>query len=76
MYYACFYVVSAYVVKTNSKVSTHSGLKAIFNKELVKTGKVEQENGKLFNQLFGLRQEADYEDFSPIEKEDIETLIP
>ena len=43
---------------------------------MVKTGKVSKEEGKLFNKLFGLRQEADYEDFHSMEQEDIEPLIP
>ncbi len=76
LYYACFYIVSAYFAKMEIEAFTHSGLKSAFNKELVKSGKVELEDGKLFNNLFGLRQEADYEDFFFVEKEDIESLIP
>lgn len=76
MYYACFYIVSAYLAKREIRATTHAGLKTTFNKELVKTGKVSKEDGKLFNKLFGLRQEADYEDFHLIEQEDIEPLIP
>lgn len=76
MYYACFYIVSAYLAKKGIMATTHSGLKSTFNKELVKTGKVAEEDGRLFNNLFGMRQEADYEDFHSIEKEDIEPLIP
>ncbi|MFQ6610478.1 MAG: HEPN domain-containing protein [Fidelibacterota bacterium] len=76
MYYACFYIVSAYLAKREIRAVTHSGLKTTFNKELVKTGKVEKEDGKLFNTLFGLRQEADYEDFHSIGQEDVEPLIP
>ena len=35
-----------------------------------------KEDGILFNKLFGLRQEADYEDFYSVGQEDIEPLIP
>lgn len=76
MYYACFYIVSAYLAKKEIRATTHSGLKTTFNKKLVKTGKVAKEDGKLFNKLFGIRQEADYEDFYFVEKEDIAPLIP
>lgn len=76
MYYACFYIVSAYLAKMGLRATTHSGLKATFNRELVKTGKIDKEDGKLYNQLFGLRQESDYGDFRPIERDDIEPLIP
>jgi len=76
LYYACFYIVSAYLAKQDLKATTHAGLKTIFNKELVKTGKVDREDGRLFNNLFGLRQEADYEDFYNVNEEDIEELLP
>ncbi len=76
MYYACFYIVSAYLAKRDLKATTHSGLKATFNQELVKKGKVDREDGKLFNKLFGIRQEADYEDFSEVEEGDLKPLIP
>ena len=76
LYYSCFYLVSAYLAKREIKATTHSGLKTNFNKELVKTGKVNKEDGKLFNKLFGIRQEADYEDFYAVEEEDIKPLVP
>jgi uncharacterized protein (UPF0332 family) len=76
LYYACFYIVSAYLANKDIEATTHSGLKSAFNKELVKAGKVDREDGKLYNKLFGIRQEADYEDFHSVEKEDIEPLIP
>lgn len=75
MYYACFYGISAYLAKMEIKANTHTGLKAAFNRELVRTGKMDKENGKLFNTLFGMRQEADYEDFFSIEKADLEPMI-
>lgn len=76
MYYACFYIMSAYLAKRDLRATTHSGLKATFNRELVKTGKIEREEGKLFNKLFGIRQEADYEDFYEVEENDLKPLIP
>ena len=44
--------------------------------KLIKSGKVERESGKLFNKLFGKRQEADYEDFYEVEESDLKPLIP
>jgi len=75
MYYACFYIISAYLAKEEMLTTTHSGLKTIFNKEWVKTNKVKKEDGKIFNMLFGLRHDADYEDFYALDKEDIYPLI-
>ena len=71
-----FLFVSAYLAKQDIKATTHAGLKTIFNKELVKTGKVNREDGRVFNNLFGLRQEADYEDFYNVNQEDIEEILP
>lgn len=76
LYYACFYIVSAYLAKREIRATTHTGLKTAFNKELVRTGKIPKEDGKLYNKLFSLRQEADYEDFHTVEKEDVEPLLP
>ena len=75
-YYACFHVISAYLAKNGLKATTHSGLKAAFNKELVKPGFISQDKGALFNKLFELRQEADYDDFVEMEEADIKPLIP
>lgn len=76
LYYACFYIVSAYLAKQEIEAVTHSGLKSAFNKELVKTGKVDKEDGILFNKLFNMRQEADYEDFHSMRQVDILPLLP
>lgn len=76
LYYACFYSISAYLTKKEIKATAHSGLKAMFNKTLIATGKITKSDGKLFNKLFGIRQEADYEDFYRVGKEDIKSLIP
>ena len=48
----------------------------MFNKELVKSGLIAIEYGKLYNYLFGLRQEVNYEDFYSTEEEDIAPLVP
>ena len=75
-YYACFHIIAAYLAKQGLKATTHSGLKATFNKELIKTGIISKEKGTLFNKLFELRQEADYDDFVEMNEEDIQSLIP
>jgi uncharacterized protein (UPF0332 family) len=76
MYYTCFYVVSAYLALKNLNAITHSGLKSAFNLELVKTGRVSRDDGILFNRLFSMRQQADYEDFMDLQEEDILPLLP
>ncbi len=76
MYYACFYIVSAYLAFRGLNAATHSGLKAAFNLELVKSGKVDRAVGILFNRLFAIRQQADYEDFMDIKDDEVRPLLP
>lgn len=76
MYYACFYVVSAYLAFKGLTAATHSGLKSTFNQELIKTGRIDRSDGVLFNRLFAIRQEADYEDFAEIQPDEIKSLLP
>jgi uncharacterized protein len=75
MYYACFYVVSAYLAFRGLTATTHSGLKNVFNQELIKTGRIDRADGVLFNKLFNIRQEADYEDFSNTQPEELQPLL-
>jgi uncharacterized protein (UPF0332 family) len=74
LYYASFYMVSAYMAKQEIRVTTHSGIKSRFNQELIKTGKIEKELGVAFNKLFAMRQDADYEDFEEIDEKAIQPM--
>ena len=47
-----------------------------FNQELIKPGKIAKAEGILFNKLFSLRQEADYEDFAEIQADEIQPMLP
>lgn len=76
MYYACFYIVSAYLAFKDIKATTHSGLKTAFNQELVKTGRIEKSDGITFNKLFSIRQQADYDDFVDMSPDEIIPLLP
>ena len=42
LYYACFYMVSALLMKSNLDSKTHSGTKTLLFKEFIKTGLVEK----------------------------------
>lgn len=75
LYYACFYITSAYLASKNLKAATHSGIKSAFNQYFIKEHKLDSKAGDIFNDLFNMRQEADYEDFEDIKKEDIVILF-
>ena len=62
VYYACFYCVSALVSSEGHKASKHTGVRALFNRHWVKTGRVPSELGGFYSTLFDQRQKADYAD--------------
>ena len=63
LYYACFYAVSALLIQNGLSSSKHSGIRSLFNRHYVKTGKVAKEMAQIYNDLFERRQESDYVDF-------------
>jgi hypothetical protein len=60
IYYACFYAVSALLLKDGKRFVKHSGVRATFHRDYIKTGQVKREWGKFYNRMFGSRQEGDY----------------
>jgi len=75
LYYACFYAVSALLASRGLGASRHTGVRALFGRHFVKTGKVSKEQGAFYNDLFESRQESDYQDFFRIEPETITPWI-
>ncbi len=63
LYYACFYAVSALLVRHGLSSSKHTGIRSLFNHHYVKTGKVPKHLARICNDLFERRQEGDYIDF-------------
>lgn len=75
LYYGCFYIVSAYLVLKGVEASSHNGIKVGFNRDLIKTGKLEKKYGQLYNNLFNIRQDADYRDYKDVKEEKIKPMI-
>jgi len=75
LYYACYYAVSALLIKNGIKAHTHSGTINQFGFNFVRTDVFSQKEGRLFKDLFELRQDGDYDDWIIISKEDIIPLI-
>ena len=63
LYYACFYAVSALLVMDGLSSSKHAGVRGLFNRQYVKTGKIPKDLARIYNDLFERRQEGDYIDF-------------
>jgi uncharacterized protein len=71
LYYACFYAVSALLLAEGKSSSKHSGIRALFNKEWVKTGRISSEYGRFYRRLYDSRQKGDYGDFVQFEDADV-----
>ena len=76
MYYACYYMVSALLLKNGLVSHTHGGTIGLFGLHFVKTGIVSSELGKFYSELFELRQTGDYDDWKVISESDIMPLVP
>ncbi len=60
IYYACFYAVSALLLKDGKRFVKHSGVRATFHQDYIKTGQIQKEWGKFYDRMFKARQEGDY----------------
>ena len=63
-YYALFYAISALLLEQGRPFSKHSGVRAAFNRDIIRPGRLSREHGDLYNQLFRDRQEGDYVEFT------------
>lgn len=75
IYYACFYAVSAVLLQENLRFKKHSGVRAAFHQNLVKSGIVSLEHGKFYDELFEARQRGDYIELVSFEKEQVENWL-
>lgn len=60
LYFTLFYAASAALLKQGHSYKKHSGVRAAFHRKFIKKGVLEIQWGKLYDQLFEDRQEADY----------------
>lgn len=59
-YYALFYAVSALLLEEGHQFEKHSGVRAAFNRYVIKPRRLERKFGELYNRLFRDRHAADY----------------
>lgn len=75
IYYACFYAVSAILLQERLDFKKHSGVRAAFHQHLVKSGRVNLEQGKLYDELFEARQRGDYIELVSFEEKQVESWL-
>jgi len=71
LYYACFYAVSALLLKNNIKTQSHAGVRQMFGLHFVKTEIIPKDLGKFYSDIFDMRHTGDYDDFVDFSKEDV-----
>jgi uncharacterized protein (UPF0332 family) len=69
LYYAVFYAVSAVLLGRQQSFKKHSGVRAAFHRQFIRTGLLDMKWGRLYDQLFEDRQEGDYIVFVSFESE-------
>ena len=75
LYYACFYAVTALLLKHDFASSKHNGVRALFNSHFIVPGIIPKDFGRLYNLLFKYRQQSDYEDFFHIDEEIVKQWV-
>ncbi len=81
LYYSCFYLVDALLLKKKISHKTHGGTKKQFNKLYAQSGIVDEELMKFYNTIFQDRQESDwaairYGELIRYQQEDFHRLLP
>ena len=76
IYYACYYMTTALLIKNGYSASTHTGVIRMFGQHFVSKGIVSKELGRLYSSVYELRQSSDYDDWRVIEEGDILPLLP
>ncbi|MCL6500902.1 MAG: HEPN domain-containing protein [Candidatus Pacearchaeota archaeon] len=75
IYYAIFYEVLALLLTKDLSSSKHSGVRALFNREFVKSKIVKEEYADFYNRMFDFRQKGDYGDFVEFEREKVKEWL-
>jgi len=74
-YYAAFYAATAALLGEGLEFSKHSGVISSVHQRLVKTGKLDKEQGKELNWLFELRNVGNYGVTIHVSQQDAERAI-
>jgi uncharacterized protein (UPF0332 family) len=75
LYYTCYHIVSALLIKDGINASTHNGVRSQFFKFYIKTEKMDRRFSVLYSDLMNKRQESDYDDFHEFKQEDVNPLF-
>lgn len=75
LYYAAFYAVSAALLERQLSFKKHSGVRATFHQQFIRTGLLDTAWGKFYDQLFEDRQEGDYVALVSFDREYVQSQL-
>ena len=64
-----FYAITAILTAKGESYRKHSGVRAALHRDFVKTGKINKETGRIYDELFNTRYQADYAPFVEFDKD-------
>lgn len=76
LYYACYYMAVALLLKNNISAQAHSGVKTMLGMHFTSKGKLSISASKIFATLFEKRHSSDYDDFVYCDQEMFDELYP
>ncbi len=71
IYYGMFYMLLALALKESFKTSKHNQLLGWFNKQFIKTEKIDRKFGKIIHGAFEDRTDGDYGIFVQFERDEV-----
>jgi uncharacterized protein (UPF0332 family) len=74
LYYACYYAVTALLLKNDIFAQTHQGVKQMFSLHFIVTGKICNKYSQFYAQIFNDRMSGDYDDFLLYDFEKVSAL--
>lgn len=75
LYYACFYAVTALLLKHDFSAVKHTGVRSLLNRHFVRIGVIDKTLGALYRDLFEGRQQGDYYDLVRFEEQQVRPWI-
>lgn len=76
LYYACYYAVSALLLKNNLRTKSHTGANQMLGLHFIKNKIISTEFGKFYSSLLDLRLMIDYTDEVQYSKDFLEEMMP
>lgn len=75
LYYACFYVASAYLMRRGIGAKSHGGVIAKFSECAVRSGEITADEYRVYSKLLNWRTKGDYNDMFDFTQEDLDCVM-